>query len=96
MTPASCLPCAQSGLALALTALHTERFVATLRADIKQDFGAVMGRKTEPLCKWKKDDIADQLDTLKKMVCDARFICKRCGRAADKKKHLCKPESLDK
>ncbi len=55
-----------------------------------------MGRKTEPLCKWKKDDIADQLDTLKKMVCDARFICKRCGRAADKKKHLCKPESLDK
>jgi hypothetical protein len=28
------------------------------------------------------------------LVRDARFVCKKCGRAAHKEKHLCKPAKL--
>lgn len=28
------------------------------------------------------------------LVRDAKFVCKKCGRAAAKRKHLCKPKKL--
>jgi hypothetical protein len=54
-----------------------------------------MGTKTEPLCKWKRGDYQEHFDRLRKIVAEPKFICLKCGRAADKKKHLCEPEPLD-
>ena len=34
------------------------------------------------------------LDELAKIVCDPRFVCRKCARAAHKEKHLCKPIPL--
>jgi hypothetical protein len=36
----------------------------------------------------------DGLDEVAKLAVGARFLCKSCGRAASKKKHLCKPKKL--
>lgn len=55
-----------------------------------------MGKDTKTLCKWDKDEIKDNLKELKKIVAEPRYVCKRCGRAARKEDHLCKPEPLDK
>lgn len=49
-------------------------------------------RKT--LCCLDRDDIEEHLDTVAKAVAGARYICRRCARAARKKKHLCKPVRL--
>ena len=53
-----------------------------------------MGDKKE-LCKWKREDYARDLPLLKRIVAEPRYVCEKCGRAADKKKRLCKPEKLD-
>ena len=53
-----------------------------------------MAKKVKRLCKWKEDDISDKLDKLTQIVTDPRFVCKKCGRVADKKKWLHKPASL--
>ena len=53
-----------------------------------------MAGKAKTLCK-KKDELKDSLSQYKKLVRDARFICKKCGRAAYDEKNLCKPVELD-
>ena len=54
-----------------------------------------MGDKNKSLCKWKSSQYVKELDRLKILVKDPRFICKDCGRAAHDKKSLCKPVKLD-
>jgi hypothetical protein len=56
--------------------------------------GEIVGKKSLSLCKWKKDDLADP-DKMRRVVKDPRFTCKDCGRAASRKKWLCKPQPLD-
>jgi len=34
------------------------------------------------------------LKTLKSFLKDPKFMCKRCGRVAERKKNLCKPDAL--
>ena len=46
------------------------------------------------LCKWKKGDVEDDFDELRKIVAKPAYVCRKCGRVADKKKWLCKPEAL--
>lgn len=46
------------------------------------------------LCKWKKDAYKDKFDKLRDIVKDARFACKKCGRAAREKDRLCEPKEL--
>jgi hypothetical protein len=41
------------------------------------------------LCK-----IKDDIELLKKLVKDARYICKKCGRAARNEENLCKATKL--
>jgi hypothetical protein len=53
-----------------------------------------MGKKDKPICKWDKDEIKEKLDDLKELVSPARYICRKCGRAAKKDDHLCKPEKI--
>jgi hypothetical protein len=50
--------------------------------------------KEKPLCKWDKDDIKDKFKELKKIVSEPSYVCLKCGRAAKKEDHLCKPEDL--
>ncbi len=54
-----------------------------------------MGEKAEPLCKWRREAYAERFDKLCKIVTEPKFVCLKCGRAAEKKKHLCEPEPLD-
>ena len=51
--------------------------------------------KDKTLCKWKKDDLADDFSSLLEAVKGAKFVCMKCGRAAAAKKWLCKPKKLD-
>lgn len=47
------------------------------------------------LCKVDKQDIRDHLDEVAREVLSARFVCRKCGRAASKKRLLCKPTAID-
>ena len=53
-----------------------------------------MAKDSKTLCKWDKDEIKDRFKELKKIVAQPRFVCKKCGRAANKEEFLCKPEEL--
>jgi hypothetical protein len=50
--------------------------------------------KPKVLCKWKSEAYASQRVELMAIVDDARFVCLKCGRAANRKKWLCKPEKI--
>jgi len=54
-----------------------------------------MSTKVKTLCELKKDCLKENLPEYKKLVRDARFLCKKCGRAARDAERLCKPVSLD-
>ncbi|MBN2106098.1 MAG: hypothetical protein JW832_01625 [Deltaproteobacteria bacterium] len=53
-----------------------------------------MGSKVKTLCELKKDCLKENLQEYKKLVRDARFVCKKCGRAAKDAERLCKPAPL--
>jgi len=53
-----------------------------------------MTKKEKRMCKWKEDDISEKFDKYLNIVRNPKFVCKKCGRVADKKKLLHKPASL--
>jgi hypothetical protein len=54
-----------------------------------------MSSKEKTLCELKKDCLKENLQEYKKLVQEARFLCKKCGRAARDAERLCKPVALD-
>lgn len=48
---------------------------------------------SKTLCEMKKQLKADFCN-YKKLVCDATHVCTKCGRAANDRKLLCKPDRL--
>jgi len=56
-----------------------------------------MGKfKDKKICKLAKDDsLEEDLKAFKKLVVDPTHLCLKCGRVANEKKLLCKPEKLD-
>jgi predicted nucleic acid-binding Zn ribbon protein len=50
--------------------------------------------KNPTLCKYSKEEIKDQMDILRKLVKDPRYICKKCARASHDDERLCKPEKI--
>ena len=54
----------------------------------------VMAKKTKELCKWKEDDINKKFEKFSDIVRNPKFVCKKCGRVADKKKWLHKSAAL--
>lgn len=38
--------------------------------------------------------IESSFDDYKKLVKDAKFVCKQCGRAADSAENICRPEKI--
>jgi 3-methyladenine DNA glycosylase/8-oxoguanine DNA glycosylase len=53
-----------------------------------------MAKKEKRMCKWKEDDISEKFDKYLNIVRNPKFVCKKCGRVADKKKLLHKPASI--
>ena len=53
-----------------------------------------MGKDKKYLCEWKKDEIKDNLNKLKKIVGKPRYICLKCARATVDADYLHKPEEL--
>ena len=53
-----------------------------------------MAKKGKMLCKWKEDDIKKRFDEFSDIVKNPKFVCKKCGRVADKKKWLHKSAKL--
>jgi hypothetical protein len=45
------------------------------------------------LCKLKKK-LTQDFDTYVLLVHEPRFVCAKCGRAANKKKNLCTPQPM--
>jgi hypothetical protein len=62
------------------------------RAGWRDREAAVVEKKE--LCKWKRDEYAREMPLLKRIVAEPGYVCEKCGRAADKKKRLCKPRKL--
>jgi len=54
-----------------------------------------MSADAKTLCKYKKEKIEENLETLKQIVGNPKFICRKCARAAKDEKHLCKPVTLE-
>lgn len=46
------------------------------------------------LCEWSRHEILEETGKLIEVVCDPRFVCRKCARAAHRAKHLCKPIPL--
>ncbi len=53
-----------------------------------------MAKEEKRMCKWKEDDISEKFVKYLNIVRNPTFVCKKCGRVADKKKLLHKPASL--
>jgi hypothetical protein len=53
-----------------------------------------MASDKKSLCKWKSDDIDKDRKRFKKLVRNAQYFCRKCGRAAGAKDNLCKPDDL--
>jgi hypothetical protein len=53
-----------------------------------------MAKKAKKLCTWKKKDVAKNFDTFADIVKNPKFVCKKCGWAANKKMYLHKPAAL--
>lgn len=51
-------------------------------------------KKAKRLCKWKEEDIAKKFDKFIDIVKNPTFVCKKCGRVANKQKWLHKPAEL--
>lgn len=46
------------------------------------------------ICKLSKSEVHDCLELIAAEIRTARFICRKCGRAAHRKRLLCKPLPL--
>jgi len=53
-----------------------------------------MGKGNQHLCEWKKGEISDNLDKLKKIVKNPKYVCLKCARVANDASYLHKPEEL--
>ena len=50
---------------------------------------------SKKLCKLVKDDILDKdIKEYIKLVSDAKFVCRKCGRTAKKEENLCSAKKL--
>jgi len=62
--------------------------------ETRAEGGLPVGSKARELCKWKREDYEKQLAELRAIVARPQVVCLKCGRAADKKKWVCKPVKL--
>ena len=53
-----------------------------------------MPKNKKTLCDWRKKDIQENFTELIEMVREPRFVCMKCGRAANSEKVLCKANEV--
>ncbi len=49
---------------------------------------------TKELCDWSKAQLRDHFELLESIVAHPKYVCPKCGRAANAKKWLCKAKKL--
>lgn len=49
---------------------------------------------SKKLCDWGSSSIDKKRDKLVKIIGDPEYVCKKCARVAEEKRHLCKPDAL--
>jgi hypothetical protein len=54
-----------------------------------------MGDKKKTLCTWKKEKLKERFEEYRKLVMNARYVCRNCGRSSKEDRFLCKPADLD-
>lgn len=54
-----------------------------------------MGKKTIRMCKWNRKKLKKDMPAFAESIKNPNFVCTKCVRAANQKKHLCKPVPLD-
>lgn len=52
--------------------------------------------KKKSFCKWHKDDIQSNLETIRELTAKAKYVCTNCARVARHKANLCKPHKFEK
>ncbi len=50
--------------------------------------------KLKTFCKWTPKQIQKNFDLVSQLLEDPRYVCKKCARASNNKKALCKPAAL--
>ncbi len=50
--------------------------------------------KQKHLCKYSKKDVEGNLKEISSLVCEPKFICAKCARAANIEEILCNPKSI--
>lgn len=50
-----------------------------------------MAKKFKTFCNWSKKDIENNFDILSGLLHQPKYTCKKCARASNNKKALCKP-----
>lgn len=59
--------------------------------------GAMEKKITEKsFCKWEKDEIKQNIETLLALTTGPRFVCAKCARVARHKVNVCKPFDVQK
>ena len=53
-------------------------------------------KKNKSICSLGKINIEKEFESLSKLVNKPKHICLKCGRAANEKGNLCKPEKIKK
>jgi len=51
-------------------------------------------KKNKSICSLSKSDIEKDFKEICEIVKDPKYICLKCGRAANQKSNLCKPEKM--
>jgi len=49
---------------------------------------------TKTLCSLGRDEIKENMAKITEIVSHPKFICRKCARVSQKKKHLCKPVKI--
>ncbi len=47
------------------------------------------------ICKWDRDTLERALPLLAEQIANATLVCRKCGRAVQEKRLLCKPVKLE-
>jgi hypothetical protein len=71
-----------------------KRQVTLEDGQMKDTGGEKMGKGNKHLCEWKKDEIKENINELKNIVRQPKYICLKCARVAKDSSYLHKPEEL--